>query len=398
MSNLSLYLHIPFCQRRCGYCDFNTFAGLSRWIPAYVDALCQEAKEKAIEVPPEDAVHTIFFGGGTPSLLSPGQVDRILSTIRSSFHVLEDEEITLEANPGTVTAESIQGYVEAGVNRFSFGMQSAHPTDLALLDRRHTYADVVEAIRYCRRYGVQHINLDLIFGIPGQPLERWKRSLELAAASGVDHLSLYALTIEEGTPMARWAERGSIEMPDDDLAAEMYELAEDLLPQFGFEQYEISNWSKGTQARCRHNLQYWQYEPYLALGAGAHGFFKGVRTENVHSIVEYLERIAGNGGCPPLCNRAALEINPLSRWDQMQESMMVGLRLTPDGVSTRRFRSKFGGDFEELFSDQLQRLEHEGLIEWVAEPERKVRLTRRGRRLGNQVFLEFVGNETPPGV
>jgi len=326
------------------------------------------------------------------------QMDQILKTIRESFQLLEDAEISMEANPGTVTEESINGFVEAGVNRFSFGMQSAHPEDLRILDRKHTFSDVLQAVGYCQKAGVKHINLDLIFGIPGQTLQLFQSSLELAAASGVDHLSLYSLTIEEGTPMAHWANRGLIDFPDDDLAAEMYEFAEDYLAAQGFEQYEISNWARGNSGRCRHNLQYWEYEPYFGFGAGAHGFINGTRTENVHSVFDYLQRMSdGREGQFPF-SPAALAGSLLSKWDQMQEMMMVGLRMTAEGVSAKRFKNRFGSDLEVIFADQLRHLLREGLIEWINVPERAVRLTKRGKLLGNRVFMEFVGNEVPAGL
>lgn len=398
MSHSSIYLHIPFCRRRCGYCDFNTFAGLSRLIPQYVDALSQEVRCAGRQSDPGTLVHTLFFGGGTPSLLTAMQMDRILKTIRESFQLLEDAEISMEANPGTVTEESIHGFVEAGVNRFSFGMQSAHPEDLRILDRKHTFSDVLQAVGYCQKAGVKHINLDLIFGIPGQTLQRFQSSLELAAASGVDHLSLYSLTIEEGTPMAHWANRGLIDFPDDDLAAEMYEFAEDYLAAQGFEQYEISNWARGDSGRCRHNLQYWEYEPYFGFGAGAHGFINGTRTENVHSVFDFLRRMSdGREGQFP-SSPAALAGSLLSKWDQMQEMMMVGLRMTAEGVSAKRFKNRFGSDLEVIFADQLRHLLREGLIEWINVPEPAVRLTKRGKLLGNRVFMEFVGNEVPAGL
>lgn len=395
MPHSSIYLHIPFCRRRCGYCDFNTFAGLSRFIPGYVDALCQEVKWAGENADSVDSVHTIFFGGGTPSLLNSEQVSRILSTIRGSFQVLSDAEITMEANPGTVTRESIAEYAGAGVNRLSFGMQSAHPEDLRTLDRTHTFSEVLDAVKFCRLAGIRHINLDLIFGIPGQTLDRWRNTLELAVATGVDHLSLYALTIEEGTPMHHWASRGLIDIPDDDLAAEMYELAEDLLGGHGFEQYEISNWARGEDARCRHNVQYWEYGPYFGFGAGAHGFVNGVRTENVHSVFEYLKMMKEGRENEFPGGPAVLEVNRLTAWEQMQEMLMVGLRMTSDGVSARRFEKRFGLDMEHLFEAQFIRLEREGLIEWIDKPERSVRLTQRGKLLGNQVFMEFIGNNPP---
>jgi len=367
-------------------------------MPAYVEALCQEINLIGSKSDSDEEIHTMFFGGGTPSLLKAQQVNQIISASRQSFRVCQDAEITLEANPGTVTLNSIQQYAASGVNRFSFGMQSAHPDDLRILDRLHTFEDVLSAVKACKIAGIRHINLDLIFGIPGQSLERWKSTLQRATDMGVDHLSVYGLTIEEETPMYRWLQKGLLEPPDDDLAADMYELAGEFLGSQGFEQYEISNWSRGEAAQCRHNLQYWHYGSYYGFGAGAHGFINGTRTENVSLIPEYLMRIRENTSQSYPASPAIKEVNKLNWWDQAQESMMVGLRLTNSGVSAAGFKKKFGVEFDELFAVQIKRLINEGLLEIISVPERALRLTRKGRLLGNQVFLEFVGNELQGNV
>lgn len=367
-------------------------------MPAYVEALCREIEMIGSESDPDEEIHSLFFGGGTPSLLKAQQVNQIISASRQSFRVCQDAEITLEANPGTVTLNRIQQYAASGVNRFSFGMQSAHPDDLRILDRLHTFEDVVAAVKACKIAGIRHINLDLIFGIPGQSLERWKTTLQRATDMGVDHLSVYGLTIEEETPMARWIQKGLLEPPDDDLAADMYELAEEFLESQGFDQYEISNWSRGEAAQCRHNLQYWHYGHYYGFGAGAHGFINGTRTENVSLIPEYLTRMREKLPQSYPASPAIKEANQLSWWDQAQESMMVGLRLTASGVTAAGFKKKFGVGFDELFAVQIKRLINEGLLEIINVPERSLRLTRKGRLLGNQVFLEFVGNEPPRNI
>ncbi len=395
MQHTSIYYHIPFCRKRCGYCDFNTFAGLSRFIPAYVDAICQEIEIVGSLQKTAETVHTCFFGGGTPSLLKVEQVSQIITATRRSFEVCQGAEITLEANPGTVTRESVEGYVASGVNRFSFGMQSASPDDLRILDRTHSFEQVVDAVKFCKMSGIEHINLDLIFGIPGQSMERWRTTLERAVETGIDHLSVYGLTIEEGTPMYRWVEKGALAAPDDDQAADMYEAASEFLLKQGFEQYEISNWARGESAQCKHNLQYWRYQPYYGFGAGAHGFVNGVRTENVALVPEYLQRMKEHRSAVYPASPAVKEVNNLSWWDQAQEMMMVGLRMTQSGVSMRDFRSRFGIEIGDAFEGQVRRLKEEGLVELVETPEKALRLTRKGRLLGNRVFLEFVGNEEP---
>jgi oxygen-independent coproporphyrinogen-3 oxidase len=401
MDRYSLYLHVPFCQHRCSYCDFNTFAGQDRLIPDYVDAICKEIQQVSRQAQERLPVHTIFFGGGTPSLLSVEQLSAILATLRRCFDFQDisastEMEVSLEANPGTVSASYLQDLRQAGFNRLSFGMQSAHPDDLRLLERQHDFFDVAQAVRWAREAGFRNLSLDLIFGLPGQDLERWKVTLDRALGMEPDHLSLYALTIEPGTLLQkRWA-RGLIPTVDDDLAADMYEYASDRLAEAGFEQYEISNWARcgeeGSLMSSRHNLQYWYNQPYLGFGAGAHGYAAGVRTANVGGIRPFIER----------CNREPAELvfpsGPATRrtiaidhFTEMQETMLVGLRLTREGVSENRFQQRFGQALAEVFDKEIASLTGEGLLEWAGEGERRLRLTRRGRLLGNQVFMQFVG-------
>lgn len=390
-----MYIHIPFCRRRCGYCDFNTFAGLSHLIPAYVKALRREIELTADRMQDVKDIHTIFFGGGTPSLLTPDQINTILNCVRENFRVTGDAEITMEANPGTVSEESMRGYADAGVNRTSFGLQSASDEDLRLLSRQHSYLDVIKAVTAAKKAGITRINLDLIFGIPGQTLERWKWSLQMALNLGVEHFSLYSLIVEEGTPLYNWVEKGLVQEPDDDLAAEMYEYAGDLLTKNGYQQYEISNWARGEAARCRHNLQYWHYEPFLGFGAGATGFIGNRRIENVSGVEEYLHAVGDAASTTQRDYPAAREVTQLSQWDRMQEEMMVGLRLTDEGVSVNGFERKYAAPLDRVFHRQIQLLIGEGLLEYTSGEDRHLRLTHRGRLLGNQVFLQFVGNPIP---
>lgn len=293
MTPYSIYLHIPFCTHRCGYCDFNTYAGLESLMPAYTRALCAEielAGQAAGELPPagrSSPAHTIFFGGGTPSLLPSGQVERILDALERSFDLQPGCEISMEANPGTLSQEYLHDLRRIGVNRLSLGVQSAHPGELRLLERIHDYGDVTRSVSWARQAGFDNLNLDLIFGLPEQTLETWQRTLELALGLAPEHLSMYALTLEHGTPFGAWARRGLLSTPDPDLAADMYEWASDQLAQAGYQQYEISNWARcdsaGNLLACRHNLQYWRNLPYLGLGAGAHGYAAGVFSSRIAS-------------------------------------------------------------------------------------------------------------------
>jgi len=392
MIKSGLYVHIPFCNRRCGYCDFNTFAGQSHLIPQYVSALCQELAWVRKRYATQTSIDSIFFGGGTPTMLEPSQFEVILRQLRQTFEVDDDCEVTIEANPGTVSAKSLKDLKAMGFTRVSFGMQSAHSQDLKVLDRRHQYVDVVNAVAWSRQVGFEHINLDLIFGIPGQTLEHWKTNLYLVTQLPVDHLSLYSLILEEGTPLDRWYKRGLVDWIDDDLTADMYETAMDILAERGFVQYEISNWAKvrpdGLDARCRHNLNTWRYQPYFGMGAGAHGFVENIRTQNVSQIHTYLDRISKSVGDWP----AADTVDHLSVWDEMQEWMMVGLRKVEEGVVKNDFESRFGQSISTVFAPQIERLEKQGLLEDRGE---SIRLSKRGIMLGNRVFTEFVGNEKP---
>lgn len=397
MNTTSLYFHIPFCNRRCGYCDFNTFAGMKSFIPQYVEAVCQEIKTVSDSAAQTISVGTLFFGGGTPSLLSVPQFRKILETCRINFDLSSLQEITIEANPGTVNQDYLEGLRSVGINRISFGMQSANPDDLHILDRQHRHEDVINAVAWSKKAGFEHINLDLIFGIPGQSLERWNQSLDLALSENIDHFSLYSLIIEEGTPMYHWVTRGQVQMPDDDLAADMYETAMDRLNNANYLQYEISNWALQTvvDTRCQHNLQYWRFLPYIGLGAGAHGFIDGVRTKNVGGILDYIKKTDLNKSIIFPAGPAVEDVIELSKWDLMQEYMMVGFRLTDEGVLTSDFQDLFGISMHMAFNKQIEHLLKQELIEQHPHDKLRLRLTRRGVLFGNQVFAKFVGNPTP---
>lgn len=399
MQPTSLYIHIPFCRHRCAYCDFNTYAGLEGQIPAYLQALCDEIGRLGAAGGGHLPVHTIFFGGGTPSLLAPRQIAQILAACRQAFAVDAQAEISMEANPGTVSLVSLRGLRAAGVNRLSYGMQSAHPDDLRLLQRQHDTYDVIQAVQWARQAGFDSLSLDLIFGLPFQSLERWRATLELAINLNPEHLSLYALTVESGTPFHRWARRGLIPLPDDDLAADMYEYAGERLARAGFQQYEISNWARVKNDEllaCRHNLQYWRNRPYLGFGAGAHGYHSGYRLVNAATVPDYIERCRTEPAKAFPLGPATVQATPIDRWAEVQETMMVGLRLTREGVPAAGFLERFGVRLEDLFGKDIDRLVRQGLLEWGGERE-TLRLSARGRLLGNAVFRQFVGREKPDG-
>jgi oxygen-independent coproporphyrinogen III oxidase len=385
----SLYFHIPFCIHRCAYCDFNTYAGQESLIPDYVDALCSEIRGVAASAPQRLEAHTIFFGGGTPSLLSSSQFESILETTWDSFNLTPDAEISLEANPGTVTLDSLRDLRSLGFDRLSLGVQSTHPDELLQLERIHDTFDVIDAVTWARRAGFEDLNLDLIFGLPEQSLARWQATVKMILGLHPEHISLYALTVEHGTPFGRWAQRGLLPMPDPDAAADMYEWAGEALEMVGFEQYEISNWARPGR-QCRHNLQYWRGQPYLGFGAGAHGCAGGLRISNVLRIRTYIERLHPDYpilDIPFPLSPATVHQTKIPMRVEMQETMLTGLRLTREGVSAEDFVDRFGVQMRTVFDKEIDELVGLGLLEWAGPV---LRLTKRGRLLGNQVFMRFV--------
>lgn len=388
----SVYIHIPFCKHRCAYCDFNTYAGLEGLISAYVNALNQEINSIGLSSECSIPVHTVFLGGGTPSLLSIEQLSSIMEAIRYNFKLTKEPEISLEANPGTVSLDYLRGIVQLGFNRLSMGMQSANSQDLRVLERQHTLDDTANAVEWARLAGFRNINLDLIFGIPGQTLESWQNTISMALSLRVDHLALYALSIEHGTPLAYWTRKGLVMPPDPDLAADMYEYAVERLHWANYEQYEISNWAKLDENRksavCLHNLQYWLTQPYFGFGAGAHGFILKNRTVNVMAPAAYIDRLSStNMNFTYPRTAATIELNHVDGADLMGEYMMMGLRLVKAGVSKSDFYQMFGQPLDEIYGEVIQRHLRNGLLEWSNE---SLRLTKAGYLLGNQVFKDFL--------
>lgn len=394
MQPISLYLHIPFCTHRCAYCDFNTYAGLEDLIPPYVKALITELQGLARAGRQRLPVHTIFFGGGTPSLLPAEEIARILVAIRTHYQLAPYMEITLEANPGTLSLDYLQKIREAGVQRLSLGVQSSRPEELRLLERQHSFGEVIESVKWARQAGFENINLDLIFALPGQSLQSWQHNLELALSLNPEHLALYALSIEHGTPFQHMLARGLLTSPDPDLAAQMYESAIARLDRAGFEHYEISNWARrdaaGQLLSCIHNLQYWRNQPYLGLGAGAHGWVEGYRTVNVLSPAAYIQRLESSAAFEFPRTPATSSAVRVGVQRAMAERMLMGLRLLGEGVSRNEFASRFGMPLEAVYGPAIARLESLNLIEVAGSKRERVRLTPRGMLLGNQVFMEFV--------
>lgn len=387
-TSLSLYLHIPFCKHRCAYCDFNTYTSLMDLREAYADALVAEMAQVAGNM--RRPAHTIFFGGGTPSLMSPASMQRILDGMRTYFALAPDAEVTMEANPGTVDLDYLTAVRQAGINRLSFGVQSVISSELALLEREHDFGTVVDAVQMARQAGLENFNLDLIYGVPGQTLASWEHSLRAVLDLDPTHLSLYCLTIEPGTPMQRWLLNGRIQPPDPDLAADQYELACTILAKHGFDHYEISNWAKPGKD-CEHNLTYWRNGDYLGFGAGAHGHASGVRYQIVRQPRVYLRRLEGSLASGYPLSTAVADSHAVGRAEAISDTMMTQLRLLNEGLDLAAFEAKFGKTVVEIYGDTLEQLLAWGLVE-VANG--RLHLTQKGWFLSNQVFYRFMLNDS----
>ncbi len=362
----------------------------------YIDLLCREIDLAVERISPEEQIHTIYLGGGTPSYLPAPMINRVLHTIRKGFNITPDAEITIEANPGTLDQEKVDAYLTEGINRISLGVQSTHASELALLDRIHSYQDAIEAISMAKGAGIQNISLDLIYGLPGQELSAWEETVERVLQLGTTHLSLYSLTIEEGTPLFDQVAAGRIAEPDPDLAGEMLEWAMTRLAKTGYEQYEISNWAwlstHDRDYRSKHNLQYWLNERYFGFGAGAHEYYDGLRVANVRTIPAYIQKMNQSREWKEAYRPAAETWIEIPVFEQMQDEMMLRFRLIEEGVDLALFISKFGVGAEDIFGKKIKSLQEKGLIE-IDLIRNRLRLTRRGILMGNQVFMEFVGDD-----
>lgn len=394
MKNISIYIHIPFCRNRCGYCDFNTYSGKDELIPEYVDNLCRELNFSQLTCSEEFSIHSIYFGGGTPSLLSIEQLAVIVNSLMTNYQVQSDCEITLEANPGTLSVDFLTKLYRLGINRLSIGAQSFNVEELILLDRHHSISDIESAIVYARSAGFENINLDLIYGIPGQTISTWEKSLESALNLFPEHLSLYPLSIERETPIYQMIENSLIHPMDEDTVADMYETATQVLERNDYIQYEISNWYSGRDSsadfRCRHNLQYWRNLEYLGFGAGAHGYANHYRTKNEPNPVKYIFNMKHEKGKGFNLTPATVEFSFVDRQTEMGDTMMLGLRLVQEGISSINFKERFQVSLEDKYTKQIHLFTKLGLLEWTSPTCRCLRLTQRGRLLGNRVFMEFI--------
>ncbi|MBT8226125.1 MAG: coproporphyrinogen III oxidase [Dactylosporangium sp.] len=372
-----VYVHVPFCARRCGYCDFNTYTPAESGLRGgYIDALLGEAQRAALVLggagPP--LVETVFFGGGTPTLLPAADLGRVLERLDRLWGLASDAEVTTEANPESVSPATLRALRAAGFTRLSVGMQSVAPHVLALLDRRHEPGQALAAVEAARAAGFDHVNLDLIYGTPGETPEDFAGSLAAAVNAGVDHVSAYALIIEEGTPLAARMARGEVPYPDDDVAADRYLAAEEALSAAGFSWYEVSNWARGVSGRCRHNLGYWRGADWWGFGAGAHSHLGGVRWWNVARPGDYRDRLAR--GLPVVAGSETL-----TEADRQVETVLLGVRLA-EGLPAGALRGPAAAEAEAAVA--------EGLLDAGAWRVGRAVLTVRGRLLADAVVRRLL--------
>ena len=380
--NLELYLHIPFCVRKCNYCDFFSASGTPKEQADYVSAMIQEIQSYQ-ELSGEYEVQTIFLGGGTPSLLTPEQIEKIFTTIYHIFSVNENAEITMEMNPGTVAIEKLRAMKAAGVNRLSIGLQSAQNEELKMLGRIHTYEEFLETWRLTEQAGFKNRNIDLMSALPGQTMESYEDTLSKVLALEPEHISAYSLILEEGTVFYDWYEKGKLDrgawkLPSEEEEYAMGELTIQRLAEAGMHRYEISNYAKSGK-ECRHNLGYWDRVEYLGIGAGSSSLIKGERFDHIRDRKVYIEKI--RNGESILIDREILSVE-----SQMEEFMYLGLRKI-EGVSRTDFQNYFGKNVDDVYGEILDKLEEEQLLEFSGD---RIRLTHRGMDVSNCVLAEFL--------
>lgn len=378
MKPAGIYIHIPFCRSRCSYCDFATGMYSAVAAERYVLTVVNEIKSWC-KVESPDSVDTIYFGGGTPSLLLPPQLETLLNAVRERFRVLADAEVTLEINPGTVTAEALAAFRNLGINRASFGAQTFDDGELARLGRSHTAAETRRTFRYLRDAGFDNVSFDLIAGLPGQTMAGWQRNLDESFSLRPEHLSFYLLEVHQGTPLANHIKLGLQPQPDEDLATHMYEVMLDRAVEAGYEHYEISNLCL-PGFKSRHNTKYWTAAPYYGFGCSAHSYDgKFRRWANERDLVRYSEMIDQH-------QQPIVDETLLTKADLQAEAVFLGLRMM-QGFSFREYQQVFGADLREKHEDDLTRFREAGLIECSGD---LLKLTRAGALLSNEVFAAFV--------
>lgn len=377
---LELYIHIPFCIKKCAYCDFLSEPGSEETIQSYVDALKKEIMSHQ-GTAQNYRVETVFFGGGTPSVLRGEQMREIFAALRETFDIAEDAEISMEANPGTVTAEKLQIYRSVGINRISFGLQSAKDEELKLLGRIHTYDEFLESYMLARQCGFDNINVDLISAIPGQSLESWEETLQKIIELQPEHISAYSLIIEEGTPFAEVYGEGcprENELPGEAEERVIYRRTRELLAGAGYHRYEISNYAKDGK-ECKHNLGYWERKDYLGMGLGASSLLENTRFHNTQCMDIYL-------ACSGKPEQIRCDVEILSETEQMEEFIFLGLRKM-QGISVKEYKEYFGKTLQQCYGKNVRRMENEGMLAMDGE---YLKLTEKGIDVSNYVFAEIL--------
>ncbi|HOP99686.1 MAG TPA: radical SAM family heme chaperone HemW [Acetivibrio clariflavus] len=375
--SIGIYIHIPFCKAKCYYCDFNSFACRDELVPAYFSALKKEISLSAEKLKGYN-IKSVFIGGGTPSSVDAQYIYEVLHLLYKEFCMDKDAEISIEANPGTLTEEKLKTYKDIGVNRLSMGLQAWQDTILKRLGRIHTSEEFEQNFKTARKIGFDNINVDLIFGIPGQTVEDWRHTLEKVTALEPEHLSCYSLKIEEGTVFGKMLEKGELVPIEDDIDREMYSFCKDFLLKKGYRHYEISNFAKPGFA-CRHNLIYWKAEEYVGFGTGAHSYFKSARFNNIYDLESYINGIEEG-------KEVTENFEFIDEKERMAEFMILGLRLI-DGVRMEDFKSRFNKEIRKVYGQQIDKLMENELL---TVKDGTIALSSLGLDFANQVFMEFI--------
>lgn len=377
MDKKGLYLHIPFCVKKCFYCDFPSFAEKEEGITRYVKALLEEIKQRGA-LAKGDEFSSVFLGGGTPTILASESLSQILGMVFDKFNISQDAEITIEANPGTLSKEILSSLAKAGVNRLSIGLQAWQDSLLKGLGRIHTRQVFVENFHRAREAGFDNINIDLMFSIPNQTLQNWEETLEQVIQLHPEHISAYSLIVEPNTPFWDKYDKGELRIPEEDEDRQMYHVGREMLQKAGYQQYEISNFSLPYK-ECSHNIIYWQDEQYMGLGLGAHSYWNGERFHNPYSMQDYMDGVFGK--IPLFQEKEKLTIP-----QQQAEFMFMGLRMTK-GIEKARFFRRFQCSIEESYTKEIEALKKDGLL---IDTEDFLALSVKGMDLANYVFEKFI--------
>lgn len=375
MKELGIYVHIPFCKQKCSYCDFISYCDKNDLIEKYIKALKQEIENSSVN---EYEISTIYIGGGTPSYIESKYISEILKTIKQKYNISKNVEITIEVNPGTATKEKLRDYVEAGINRISIGLQSCNNNLLKMIGRIHTYEEFLSTYKLAREVGFKNINVDLMIGLPNQTLDDVKKSLEEISKLNPEHISVYSLIVEEGTPIEKKIAKGQLKLPNEELEREEYWEVKKFLENLGYKHYEISNFAK-TGYESKHNLNCWEQKEYLGFGAAAHSYMKKTRYSNTENIEKYINQ--------EMQSKQLHMVHEVQKEEeQKKEYMLLGLRKI-DGVQISSFKNKFGCNPIMEFKNELNKLTQEGLIEIDLD---QIKLTEKGIDLANIVWEEFI--------